>query len=265
MSTRSFALSPAAWRRILRRGGRGRCRCCRACAGAVQPKAVVQALADDVLRHYQGQPLVDAYAVYQHLMDYWAATMHDDVDRIAAEGWQALPRRVIEVKKGKDGKPGKQIDRGWVCDLVPKELIVARFFAEDRARLDALQAALERAEAQQAELEEEHGGEDAIFSGYDKINAVSVKERMAEIRRDADAVEERRVLEAWLKLAEAQKRLKSQIKDEELALDGRAFKQYPLLSEAQVQALVVEHKWLAALESAVHGEMDRISSSSRSG
>ncbi len=223
------------------------------------PKDVVQALADDVLAHYRGRPLVDAYAVYQHLMDYWAATMQDDVDHIAAEGWRAQVRRVIEVKKGKEGKPGKQIDRGWACDLVPKELIVARYFAADRAKLAVLQAELEAAEAQQAELEEEHGGEDAIFSGYDKINAVSVKERLAEIRRDADAVEERRVLEAWLKLAEAQKRLKSQIKEGELVLDGRALKHYPLLSEAEVRALVVEHKWLAALEAAVQGEMERIS------
>jgi type I restriction enzyme M protein len=36
-------------------------------------------------------PLLDAYDVYQHLMDYWAATMQDDAYLIAADGWVAKP------------------------------------------------------------------------------------------------------------------------------------------------------------------------------
>jgi type I restriction enzyme M protein len=34
-------------------------------------------------------PLVNAYDVYQHLMDYWAETMQDDCYLIADAGWQA--------------------------------------------------------------------------------------------------------------------------------------------------------------------------------
>jgi len=65
------------------------------------------------------QPLIDPYAIYQHLMDYWAQVMQDDGYLIAAEGWKAETYRVIETKKGKDGKPGKQVDRGWDMNLVP--------------------------------------------------------------------------------------------------------------------------------------------------
>lgn len=34
---------------------------------------------------------------------------------------------------------------------------------------------------------------------------------------------------------------------------------YPALTGAEIQTLVVDDKWLAALEAAIHGEMDRIS------
>ena len=64
-----------------------------------KPKAVIAALAEDLLAHYAGKPLIDRYAVYQHLMDYWAATMQDDVYLIAADGWKAEPARVIETDK----------------------------------------------------------------------------------------------------------------------------------------------------------------------
>ena len=34
---------------------------------------------------------------------------------------------------------------------------------------------------------------------------------------------------------------------------------YPKLTEAEIKTLVVDDKWLAALDAAIHGEMDRIS------
>jgi len=67
-----------------------------------RPKEVIAALSEDLLAHYTGQPLIDKYDVYQHLMDYWADTMQDDCYLIAADGWKAETYRVIERdKKGK--------------------------------------------------------------------------------------------------------------------------------------------------------------------
>jgi type I restriction enzyme M protein len=42
-------------------------------------------------------------------------------------------------------------------------------------------------------------------------------------------------------------------------LDEKAYAKYPALSELEVQRLVVDDKWLASLDAAIHGEMDRIS------
>ena len=43
-----------------------------------QPKSIIQALSEDLLSHYTDKPLIDRYDIYQHLMEYWAATMQDD-------------------------------------------------------------------------------------------------------------------------------------------------------------------------------------------
>ena len=81
-------------------------------------------------------------------------------------------------------KKGKEKDKGWSCDLVPKALIVARYFAKEQAAIEQLSAELESVTAQLTELEEEHGGEDAVFSGFDIIYKGSVAERLREIKAD---------------------------------------------------------------------------------
>ena len=43
--------------------------------------------------------------------------MQDDVYAISAEGWRAEPYPGAETDK-----KGKTKDKGWTCDLVPKEL-----------------------------------------------------------------------------------------------------------------------------------------------
>src|SRR5439155_653780 len=224
----------------------------------IHPKEVIAALAEDLLAHYTGTPLIDPYDVYQHLMDYWDTTMQDDCYQIVADGWKATTYRLIENKKGKDGKPGKEVDKGWACDLVPKGLIVARYYANEQAAIDQLTADLESVAASITELEEEHSGEEGAFSDLDK-NKASIAARLKEIKDGKETNGEAEVLKNWLKLSDQQADLKKRLKDAEVALDATAYAHYPKLTEAEVQTLVVDDKWLAALNAAIHGEMDRIS------
>ena len=84
-------------------------------------------------------------------------------------------------------------------------------------------------------------------------------DRLREINGDADAKEEAEVLNRWLKLAKEEAEVKKRLKDAEAALDAKAYAHYSQLSEADTKALVVDDKWLTALSTAIHGEMDRIS------
>ena len=218
------------------------------------PKALIEDIAEALLAAFSQAPLLDAYDLYQHLMDFAAETMQDDAYLIAADGWVAKTGRIQETDK-----KGKTKDRGWTCDLVPKPLIVARYFTMEQAAIEALQAELDAASASQTELEEEQGGDDGVFAGYDSITAAAVKDRIGEIGNDRDGADELKLLRQWLDLGTQIAALKKQVKDAEAGLDNLAFEKYPKLTEADVKSLVVDDKWMARLAATVQGELDRVS------
>ena len=218
------------------------------------PREIIAQLSEDLLAHYADKPLIDPYDVYQHLMDFWAETMQDDCYLIATDGWKAETYRVIETDK-----KGKEKDKGWLCDLVPKALIVARYFSEEQAAIDRLVIDLDSVTACLAEMEEEHGGEDGAFPERDKVNKANVATRLKEIKGDKDATDEAAVLNGWLKLNNEEADLKKRLKEAEAALDAQAYAQYPKLTESEIKTVVVDDKWLAALDAAIHSEMDRVS------
>ena len=218
------------------------------------PKLLIETIAEELLAAFAQAPLLDAYDLYQHLMDFAAETMQDDAYLIAADGWVAKTSRILETDK-----KGKTKDRGWTCDLIPKPLIVARYFAKEHATIDALQAELDAASASQTELEEEQGADDGVFAGYDSITAAGIKDRIREIGNDRDSAEELKLLRQWLDLGTQVAALKKQVKDADASLDKLAFDKYPKLTEADVKSLMVDDKWMARLAATVQGELDRVS------
>jgi type I restriction enzyme M protein len=325
-----------------------------------QPKALITAIGEDLLDTFRAAPLLDPYDIYQHLMDYWADTLQDDGYEIAANGWVAETRRVFEeVKSGKN--KGEMKDKGWTCDLIPKPYIVARYFADEQAELDALRAELDAVDASLTELAEEHGGEEgalkdvsskadaqdaftqalvgvwneddptacsrynalieqaeehaaelraltdhshlsALKNNKGKLTLKGVKDRLAATGDTAEQQTLQRYLDAdsqqkalakqanallaqaeetyrkrlqadplpealtdlqatarYLELLDQQSALKARVKEDDAALDKFAYEKYPQLSEDEIKTLVVDDKWLTALESAVQGELERVS------
>jgi type I restriction enzyme M protein len=158
-------------------------------------------------------------------------------------------------------KKGKTKDKGWACDLVPKELLVRRFFADDLEMIEELRSELEETSSRLAELEEEHGGEDGFYAELDKLNKVTVSARIKELRKDPEAADELAALREWLLLSESELKTKRALKAAEADLDDQAYGGYDSLTEAEVRELVVEGKWLASLEQAVAAEVERVSQS----
>lgn len=220
----------------------------------LHPKQWIHELAEDLLNHYADIPLIDKYHVYQHLMDYWTETMQDDCYLIAADGWQATPSRIIE----KD-KKGKEKDKGWNCDLIPKSMVVNRYFSKELEHINQLSSNLENITARITELEEEHSGEDGVFVDFDKIKKEEVTKRLKEIKKDKSAQDELAVLNEWLQLNTEKSEVNKQLKKAEEELDAKAYSQYATLSEKEIQELVINDKWLAVMATRIQGEMDRIS------
>ncbi len=238
------------------------------------PKAHIEQLSEDLLTTFQKAPLLDAYDIYQHLMDYWAETMQDDAYLIAADGWVkgAQPREIVQIKN-KDGKlvwpeahdylKGR---RRFKSDLIPASILVARYFASERDAIDALDNVVATLEQQLDELKEEYSGEEGLLAEViegegdkQKITAKAVKDRLKEIGKDPLYREEREVMKAYAALLDKQKDTKDQRKAAQVALDLKIDAKYPKLSESEIKTLVVEDKWLDHLATAVQGELDRVS------
>ena len=60
-------------------------------------------------------------------------------------------------------------------------------------------------------------------------------------------------------LPRARPTLKRAVSEQDAALDKLAFDKYPKLTEAEIETLVVDDKWMARLSAAVQGELDRVS------
>jgi len=164
---------------------------------------------------------------------------------IASDGWQGV----------QGGKPN--------FDLIPPALIVARYYATEQKAIEQLETERDAISRQLEELDEEHGGEDGLLAeaknDKGKLTKVSAKARLAEIKRDKTAADERKLLESYADLAEQETTASKKVKDANKALDTKVAAKYVQLSPAEIKALVVEDKWLAALGSSVQGELDRVS------
>jgi len=231
------------------------------------PKALIEATSESLLEAFRAAPLLDAYDVYQHLMDYAADTLQDDAWRIAEEGWveAAKARLIIEDKTKKTkARPDFAIGRKkYQAELIPPALLIARYFAAEQAAIEALETSLAALEQQIEEMEEEQGGEGGLLedarNDKDKLTKASVAARLKEIRTDRDAAEERKALQAYLALVEQEAETAAKLKAAQDALMEKVLEKYGKLTEEEVKALVVDDKWLATVSAAVRGELDRVS------
>ncbi len=217
------------------------------------PKAEIVTLAESLLDHYRAAPLLNPYDIYQHLMDYWEETMQDDIYRIAADGWSVEPERITE----KD-KKGKVKDKGWTSDLIPKPLVIDRFFSDEQEKIETLNAAIDQASAERTELEEEESGDEGIFADMEKVNKGNVTSRWKEIRDDEDSAEEATLLKKWLDLYNHESAAKKDLKAAEKALDEALYAHYPELTDPEIRSLVVDDKWMGHLERSIEAEVDRV-------
>ena len=143
----------------------------RALATGLTPKQVIADWSEGLLDYYVSRQLIDPYAIYQQMMEYWEEILQDDLYQIATDGWKAETYRIIETNK-----KGKEVDKGWACDLLPKSFLVARYYADKQSEINALTAKLETLNAEKTALEDEHGGDGQAL--LDVSNAKSAKDAL---------------------------------------------------------------------------------------
>ena len=161
--------------------------------------------------------LVSPYALYEHLMNYWAETLQDDCYLICRDGWQA---KLVKPKKKSYGW------RDLQCDLLPPEVVAKTRCAETYENYLKRIEQLEGLEAQYNELTEGLGEDDEMPEEAEKL-----KKYISLFKRD---------------LREDDKRFSWEIE-----------RIYEKLSEGDIKALVVHRKWAEELHRRFGAELDR--------
>ena len=238
-----------------------------------KPREIIDALSEDLLMQFDNNlPLLDPYDVYQKLMDYWNEVMQDDVYLISAEGWveASQPRDLIQDKDLKETPDLTIKKKKYKMDLLPPSLIVARYFTDEQAEIDARQSTLETAEQKFEEYVEEHTGEDGLLADATNdsgnITKSSVNARLKALTPDFmmlnetqdDNDNECNTLEHCLSLIDAKSKADKAVKAAQLTLDEQVLARYATLTETEIKQLVIDDKWYATIQTAIIGEVQRL-------
>lgn len=235
-------------------------------SSTTRPNELISELGETLLAAFRPRPLIDEYGVYEQLMSYWNDVMHDDVALIMGEGWDnaAKPRKTIENKERKLSEtPDLVVGTGrsaakWKMDLIPPTLIVNRYFAEERAEVDALVTAAETASQAVEEFVEENGGEDGLLSDAmddDKLTKALAAARLKVAKREDPHGDEAKALAELIALYDAEAATKRDAKDAQSKLDDVALRQYAKLDSADIQSLVIDDKWGGRMVVGVNAEL----------
>ena len=205
----------------------------------IDPKVLIHDIAEDILESFSSRTLIDKYDIYQYMMTYWLEEMKDDVYMIVENGW--IPDK----------------------DLVPENLLIDKYFNEEKTAIESLEADKDEITRQKEEFEEENSGEEGyleeIKNDKGNITKGSLKNRIKDIKDDPDSVEEYEVLEAYLKLVDDESDANKKVKDATKVLEKKVNEKYKMLTEDEIKTLVVDMKWIPYIVREVNNEMDRVS------
>lgn len=231
------------------------------------PKKLIGTISESLLETFRSAPLIEAYDVYQHFMDYWTETMKDDVYLIVEEGWElsVRPRLIIETKERKSKEQPDFIlgKEKFKSDLIPASLVIARYFVTEQKAIEAIETELSMLEQQIDEFKDEHGGEggllEEVMDEKGQISKKALTNRLKEIVSYEESVEEFQVLKEYETLIERQAETKNRLKVAQNKLNSKIAEKYGKLAENEIKTIVIEDKWLARLSTDIQSELDRVS------
>jgi type I restriction enzyme M protein len=213
--------------------------------------------------------LLDEYDVYEQLMTYWHDIMHDDVFLVMNDGWveASKPHKTIEDKDRKLSETpdlvlgsGKNAQK-YKMDLLPPTLIVARYFADEQANVDKLNAKAEAVTPAIDEYVDEHSGEEGLLADAmedDKITKSLATARLREAKREGVDTDEISALEHLIQLYNHEAAAKKAAKQAQAALNIATLKKYGDLTKADVQVPVLDDKWAATIRDRVTREVNAL-------
>jgi type I restriction enzyme M protein len=220
----------------------------------VNPKKLISDISEKILDKFSKLKLIDKYDIYQNLMTYWEDIMQDDLYLLSQNGWNT---EIVPIKD----KNGKK--KGWDSELIPKNIIIDKYFTKQNDELTELESELENIQQEMQIIKDENQGEEDMLeevkSDAGNITDKIIKVRINVIKDDSGYAEELKVLTKYKKFMDDEKELKKQVKETGIELDKKLFKKYNELTEDKIKELVINDKWLSSIHTLIDGEMEQIS------
>lgn len=220
-------------------------------------------LSQDLFQRLKPIALVDPYAAYQLLNDYWQI-ISTDLEILQTEGFaaskQVAPNMVIKKKNGKD----TEVQDGWLGHVLPFELVQQSHLQTELQALQAKQTRLAdirvEYEAILDGLSEEDKEADTIKDSKDGFNNAAVAKEAKQINAElkangtkADSLEAESYEASILNvndLINEEKILKRAVKTDSETLHLLTKSTIEGLNDEQVNALL-EAKWITPLMAAL--------------
>ena len=223
----------------------------KAVAQGARPKELITDWSESLLikaKDHSG--LVDAYEVYDVLLNYWADVMQDDCYMIANDGWTFPEVRATKSGKG-DKKKAIMYDE-IVCDLVPINIVLAEYFTTETAEIAELSSSIESLQQELSDLVESNT-EVFRFNDDDdedkpvNVKIADVKKAIKNAKTDGTTKEDLEILKLWESTYTKKEGYVSQWKQKRTELTEAVVAKYANLTEDEIKTLVVERKWLASV------------------
>jgi type I restriction enzyme M protein len=220
-------------------------------------KKIVETLAFAMRDAYAESPVLDKYDAFGIFMDYALETLQDDLYVICADGWQA-GQEIEVLKKNKRG-----LMTEWEGALLPKSILETHFFPAEVKKVAGLTAKSEEAtSAFERFVEECADTEDDPLSEIrddDKfVSDAEIKKTLKVLVNQPDRTAEIQAIRQYVALKEATKQANKILKETIKVLDEKALKQYPKLSEDEIKTLLIEAKWMLAVEDRLHSHFENV-------
>jgi len=229
----------------------------------VSPKDLIKKLSRNLLQSYASIRLIDKYDIYQQLMSYWTETMQDDVYMILEEGWLGANKLRLLKGESKESADLKIRKMKYKADLIPPELIIDRYFSEEKEKIEKLEAEEAEITRQREEIEEEHGGEEGLLSeamsDAGNVTKGAANARYRKIEGDPEYTEELEVLEPYVELRDQETKAGRAVRKAQERLEEKVVEKIDHLSEQEIREIVIEYKWFQTLEDGVQTELDQVS------
>jgi len=216
-----------------------------------RPKELIAEWSELLLNYVKGRSgLVDAYEVYDVLLNYWADVMQDDCYMIVNDGWTYPEVKALKSGKG-DKKKAIMYDE-IVCDLVPVSIVLTEYFTAETNEIAELLSSIESLQQELSDLVESNTDVFRFNDDDDEdkpvnVKIADVKKAIKNAKTDATSKEDLEILKLWELTYTKKEGYVSQWKEKRTELTEAVVAKYAALTEDEIKTLVVERKWLASV------------------